>query len=54
MKVLILTSTLVLLQACSFQVKNCELEPSAEVNDIQIDQPIGKQINPKAEVTCTY
>ena len=43
-----------MLCGCSFSVKNCELEPGAEVEGIQKDKPIQDQVTPKAEVKCNF
>ena len=42
------------LQSCSFKVKNCELEPGADIESFQKDKPIRDQVNPKANVKCDF
>ena len=44
-----------MLCGCSFSIKNCELEPGAEIDDVVTsDKPIQDQVTPKADINCTF
>jgi len=42
------------LQSCTFKIRNCEVEPGAEVDGISTEKPIRDQVTPKANVKCDF
>lgn len=54
MRYVLIIIALLSVQACTFKIQNCEVEPGAEVKDIQKDKPIQDQVTPKAEVKCNF
>ena len=54
MRYVLIIIALLAIQACTFKIQNCEVEPGAEVKDIQKDKPIQDQVTPKAEVKCNF
>ena len=54
MRSIFLIIALLAVQACTFEIQNCEVEPGAEVQSIQKDKPIQDQVTPKAEVKCNF
>jgi len=54
MRHVLIILVLLAVQACTFKIQNCEVEPGAEVEGIQKDKPIRDQVTPKAEVKCNF
>tara|TARA_B100001287_G_scaffold266235_1_gene259941 strand:- start:260 stop:421 length:162 start_codon:yes stop_codon:yes gene_type:complete len=43
-----------LLTSCTYQVDNCHITPKVNAEDVDITKPLQEQVQPEANVVCSY
>ena len=43
-----------LMTSCTYQVDNCHITPSVKAEDVDITKPLEDQVQPEANMTCSY